>query len=62
VAETTDEQGAFTCERCGAVRPAGWTCGCGGKGQGQEPPRLEGFDPETTRSPRPRLKLVQRPE
>jgi hypothetical protein len=61
VAETTDAEGTWTCERCGAVRPASWTCTCGGEGKGQ---RIvpEGWDPELTRSDRPRLGLVARPE
>jgi len=51
-----------TCERCGKVRPAGWTCSCGGEGQGaQAPAALPDWDPATTRSSRPRLRLVQRP-
>jgi hypothetical protein len=63
VAETTerDEQdGTWTCERCGAVRPANWTCDCGGEGRGQ---RIipEGWDPDLTRTSRPRLGLIARP-
>jgi hypothetical protein len=61
VAETTEQEGTWTCERCGAVRPADWTCSCGGDGKGE---RLvpEGWDPELTRTSRPRLGLVARPE
>ena len=58
---TTEQEGAWTCERCGAVRPASWTCSCGGDGKGE---RIvpEGWDPELTRTSRPRLGLVARPE
>jgi hypothetical protein len=61
VAETTEQEGTWTCERCGAVRPADWTCSCGGDGKGE---RLvpKGWDPELTRTSRPRLGLVARPE
>jgi hypothetical protein len=61
VAETTDAEGTWTCERCGAVRPASWTCTCGGEGKGKGIVP-EGWDPELTRSDRPRLGLVARPE
>ena len=61
VAETTEQEGTWTCERCGAVRPASWTCSCGGEGKGE---RIvpEGWDPELTRTSRPRLGLIPRPE
>ena len=61
VTETTEQEGSWTCERCGAVRPASWTCSCGGQGKGE---RIvpEGWDPELTRSSRPRLGLIARPE
>jgi hypothetical protein len=61
VAETTEQEGTWTCERCGAVRPASWTCSCGGEGKGE---RIvpEGWDPELTRTSRPRLGLIARPE
>jgi hypothetical protein len=61
VAETTDAEGTWTCERCGAVRPAAWTCSCGGEGR-QEQAVPEGWDPELTRSSRPRLKIVLGPD
>ncbi|HEY2956632.1 MAG TPA: hypothetical protein VGM21_00260 [Actinomycetota bacterium] len=57
-ADGTDE--VYTCERCGKVRPAGWTCACGGEGQGGRA-ELPGWDPATTSGSRPRLRLVQRP-
>lgn len=61
VAETTEQEGTWTCERCGAVRPASWTCSCGGEGKGE---RIvpEGWDPELTRTSRPRLGLIARPD
>jgi hypothetical protein len=61
VERTTEQEGTWTCERCGAVRPADWTCSCGGDGKSE---RLvpEGWDPELTRTGRPRLGLVARPE
>jgi hypothetical protein len=61
VTETTEQEGTWTCERCGAVRPASWTCSCGGEGKGE---RIvpEGWDPELTRTSRPRLGLIARPE
>ena len=61
-ADGSDE--VHTCERCGKVRPAGWSCACGGEGQGQggqAPAAPPDWDPATTSSPRPRLRLVQRP-
>ena len=61
VAETTEQEGTWTCERCGAVRPADWTCSCGGEGRGERVVP-EGWDPELTRTSRPRLGLVARPE
>jgi hypothetical protein len=61
VAKTTEQDGTWTCERCGAVRPASWSCSCGGEGKGE---RIvpEGWDPELTRSDRPRLGLIARPD
>jgi hypothetical protein len=61
VAETTEQEGTWTCERCGAVRPASWTCSCGGDGKAE---RMvpEGWDPELTRTSRPRLGLIARPD
>jgi hypothetical protein len=61
VEETTEQEGTWTCERCGAVRPADWTCSCGGNGKGE---RIvpEGWDPDLTRTSRPRLGLVARPQ
>jgi hypothetical protein len=61
VAETTEQEETWTCERCGAVRPASWTCSCGGEGKGE---RIvpEGWDPELTRTSRPRLGLIARPD
>jgi hypothetical protein len=43
------------------VRPASWTCSCGGEGKGE---RIvpEGWNPELTRTSRPRLGLIARPE
>jgi hypothetical protein len=43
------------------VRPASWTCSCGGEGKDE---RIvpEGWDPELTRTSRPRLGLIARPE
>ena len=61
VERTTDQEGTWTCERCGAVRPASWTCSCGGEGKGERVVP-EGWDPELTRTSRPRLGLVARPE
>jgi len=63
VAEADGSDEVHTCERCGKVRPAGWTCACGGEGQAPPVPApLAERDPTTTMSPRPRLRLVQRPE
>ena len=58
---TSEQEGTWTCERCGAVRPASWTCSCGGEGKGE---RIapEGWDPELTRTSRPRLGLIARPD
>jgi hypothetical protein len=57
------EDGFFVCERCGKVKPIDSACTCGGKGHGEGEPLVpEGWDPEPTRSARPRLKLVSRPE
>ena len=61
VAETTEQDGSFTCKLCGAERPAGWACGCGGR-EGGQPMTPEGWDPELTRTSRPRLDLVARPD
>jgi hypothetical protein len=61
VGEADGTEEVRTCERCGKVRPAGWTCACGGEGQGRSPAGLPGWDPATTTSSRPRLRLVQRP-
>lgn len=57
----TEREETWTCERCGAVRPANWTCECGGNGGGR---RIvpEGWTPELTRTSRPRLDLVARPQ
>jgi hypothetical protein len=59
--ETSGQEETWTCERCGAVRPASWTCECGGNGGGG---RIvpEGWDPELTRTGRPRLGLIARPQ
>ena len=61
VEQTTEQEETWTCERCGAVRPASWTCECGGNGGGK---RIvpEGWDPELTRTGRPRLGLIARPQ
>ena len=61
MAETTEQEGTWTCQRCGAVRPASWTCECGGNGGGK---RIvpEGWNPELTRTSHPRLGLVARPD
>jgi hypothetical protein len=60
VTDTSEQEGTWTCERCGAVRPANWTCSCGdGKGERIVP---EGWDPELTRTSRPRLGLIARPD
>ena len=58
--ETTEQEGTWTCERCGAVRPASWTCSCGGEGKGERiVPRL---DPERPGPAVPALGLIARPE
>ena len=59
VTRTEDADGFFTCERCGKRKPVGFTCACHGGG---EPVTPEGWDPELTRSARPRLSIVRRPE
>jgi hypothetical protein len=61
VEETTEQEGTWTCERCGAVRPADWTCSCGDNGKGE---RIvpDGWDPDLTRTSRPRLGLIARPQ
>jgi hypothetical protein len=62
VSKADDSDEVYTCERCGKVRPRTWTCDCGGEGEGgQARAELAGWDPVTTRSDRPRLRLVQRP-
>jgi hypothetical protein len=62
VSEAGGSDEVYTCERCGKVRPKTWTCECGGEGQGGTPrAELAGWDPATTESSRPRLRLVQRP-
>jgi hypothetical protein len=59
--ETSGQEETWTCERCGAVRPASWVCECGGNGGGK---RIipEGWTPELTRTSRPRLDLISRPQ
>jgi hypothetical protein len=60
---TEEREGPYVCERCGRVKTS--PCACGGAGHdGEEATaaKLEGFDPELTRSGRPRLGLVARPE
>jgi hypothetical protein len=58
MAEVEGEGGLVRCERCGALRPASG-CGCGGQGRGGGRPTVpEGWDPELTRSARPRLRIV----
>jgi hypothetical protein len=61
VSEADGTGEVHTCERCGKVRPAGWTCACGGEGRGGQAPAPPGWDPATTSSSRPRLRLMQRP-
>ncbi len=63
--ETENDDGFYTCERCGKVKPvsSASACACGGSGGGQgRPVEGEDWDPEPTRSSRPRLSLVRRPE
>jgi hypothetical protein len=61
VSKGDDSDEVYTCERCGKVRPRTWTCDCGGEGKGgQAGTELAGRDPATTRSSRPRLRLVPR--
>jgi hypothetical protein len=57
------ESGLVRCERCGALKPAsGCACGGQGMGQGQGKPTVPaGWDPELTRSARPRLQIVTKP-
>ncbi len=55
----TEEREGDVCERCGRTKTA--PCACGGGGP-DRPARLEGFDPELTRTGRPRLGLVARPD
>jgi len=56
-----EESGMVRCERCGALKPASG-CACGGQGRGRgEPTVPEGWDPELTRTPRPRLQIVGKP-
>ncbi len=59
MARTEDAEGHYTCERCGKRRPLDFTCACG---HGGEPVVPEGWDPELTRSSRPRLSIVPGPE
>ena len=54
-----EESGLVRCERCGALKPAAG-CACGGQGRGQ-PTVPTGWDPELTRSSRPRLQVVLKP-
>lgn len=71
-----DADGYYTCERCGRRKAVGSRCtSCGGD-HGGPPERSgepqagaivdrmvpEGWDPELTRSSRPRLEIVRRPE
>ena len=55
------EDATFTCQRCGKVRPAAWVCACKDDGAA-EPLVPEGWDPELTRTARPRLPLTLRPD
>jgi hypothetical protein len=57
-----EEGGVVRCEVCGALKPASG-CACGGQGRGT-PTVPEGWDPQPTRSSRPRLQIVTkaRPE
>ncbi len=57
MAETEKAEGSYTCERCGRVKSVTETCACGRSG---EPVVPEGWDPELTRSSRPRLSIVSR--
>jgi hypothetical protein len=59
VAEVGQEDELVRCERCGALKPASG-CGCGGQGRGG-PTVPAGWDPEPTRSARPRLRIVLQP-
>jgi hypothetical protein len=61
VTRTEDADGFTTCERCGKRKPVDFTCACGGHGDGG-PVVPEGWDPELTRSSRPRLSIVRRSE
>jgi len=61
------DDGFFTCERCGKVKPVSFVCACGGQGQGHGPgpggPVIpEGWDPALTQTSRPRLRIVLGPE
>jgi hypothetical protein len=60
---TEEREGPDVCERCGRVKTSPCACGGAGHGGGEAAAtKLEGFDPELTRSTRPRLGLVARPE
>jgi len=61
VTRSEDAEGYYACERCGKRKPVDFTCACGGHGGG-EPVVPEGWDPELTRSSRPRLSIVPGPE
>lgn len=58
MSRSEDADGFYTCERCGKRKPLDFTCSCGGHGGG-EPLVPEGWDPELTRSSRPRLSIVR---
>jgi ribosomal protein L37E len=61
VAQTEDADGFYTCERCGRRKQVGSNCTSCGEGA-SEPRVPEGWDPELTRSERPRLQIVGRAE
>jgi hypothetical protein len=61
VTRTEDADGYYTCERCGKRKPVGSRCTSCGEDHG-EPMVPEGWSPELTSSPRPRLTIVARPE
>ncbi|HYT26406.1 MAG TPA: hypothetical protein VEP73_08010 [Actinomycetota bacterium] len=58
--EEPEEAGSYRCERCGVLRSAASGCTCGRDGAERIAP--QGWDPELTRSARPRLRIVLRPE
>lgn len=60
MAQTEDADGFYTCERCGKRKAVGSSCASCGEGAVQ-PLVPEGWDPELTRSERPRLSIVGRP-